>query len=149
MQIAVDTIDVLVRRNTYKNPCTEGVPDYDKKVVQYMLDTVNCKPPYLNSNATLDPCSKQEQLQMLTMLFNNASVTGNIGKFHTVMPPCRSLERISMDFIDVETTQKSMKNKSFMNESVGVFLNFKEWTYKEVRSMRGMDTQALIGKHLI
>ena len=37
MQIAVDTIDVLVRRNTYKNPCIEGVPEYDEKVVQYLL----------------------------------------------------------------------------------------------------------------
>ena len=71
---------------------------------------------------------------------------GNAKRFLTVENPCRSLERISYDAIDVENPQIWMRYNHWLNESVGVPLDFKEWTYKEVKSVRGMDIQALIGK---
>ena len=40
-----------------------------------------------------------------------------------------------------------MKEHSKMtNESVGMILDFKEWNYKEVKNVKGMDPQALIGR---
>ena len=72
---------------------------------------------------------------------------GNGGNFYKVEPPCRSLERIFYDGIDVDTPQKYIEDDPWMNDTVGLMLDFKEWTYKEVKSVRGMDIQALIGKY--
>ena len=48
--------------------------------------------------------------------------------------------------MDIEIRQTWINRYSWLNESVGVVLNFKELTYKEIKSVRGMDIQALIGK---
>ena len=147
MRLSVGTIDVLVRRNTKKNPCVEGVPDYDEKVVNHIMETVKCKPPYWNAIPSLNPCFEQKQLQNITYLFAEAVSTSHTMNFYTVETPCRSLERISIDVMDVQTPQRWLEMYPFMNESVGIMLDFKELIYKEVKNVRGMDTQALIGKY--
>ena len=149
MRLSVGTIDVLVRRNTKKNPCVEGVPNYDDKVVNHMRERVKCKPPYWNSISSLNPCSEQKQLQDITNLFAKAVSTSHTMNFYTIETPCRSLERISIDVMDVQTPQRWIEMFPFMNESVGIMLDFKELIYKEVKNVRGMDTQALIGKYRI
>ena len=146
MRVTVESIDVLVRRNTHYAPCTEGVPEHDQNIIKYVFETVKCKPPYLNSTSTLDPCFQQSQLRWILDAISEAVYNGNAKRFLTVQNPCRSLERISYDSIDVEKPQIWMRYNPWFNDSVGVALDFKEWTYKEVKSVRGMDIQALIGK---
>ena len=53
---------------------------------------------------------------------------------------------VRYDVKDVETPDVWIKKWPWMNTSVGVILNFAEFTYKEVKSVRGMNKQALIGK---
>ena len=79
-------------------------------------------------------------------MISEAICTGNGGEFYTVKPPCRSLERIFFDGIDVETPPKYVEDNPWMNETVGIIFDFKDLTYKEVKSVRGMDIQALIDK---
>ena len=152
MNIAVGSIDVLNRRNTYQYPCIDGIPEYDQKVIDYMLNSVKCKPPYWSAISSLGSCSQQNQLLQFFELINDAFRTGNEGPFHTVKPPCRSLERISTDVIDIELSEGYQKwiedSNPWMNGSIKMFLDFKEWTYKEVKSVRGMDVQTLIGKYI-
>ena len=147
MRLIVENIDVMVRRNTDQKPCIEGAPNYDQDVINYVLGKVNCKPPYLNSTSNLNPCTEQKQLKELGTLIHEAIYMGNGENFYTVKPPCRSLERIFYDGIDVDTPQKYIEDDPWMNDTVGLMLDFKEWTYKEVKSVRGMDIQALIGKY--
>ena len=152
MRLTVTNIDVLVRRSTHEKPCTEGIPEYDRGGQEYILKRVKCKPPCLNNSvSTLDPCSEQKQLREIRGLIFEAMDTGNTKAFYTVKTPCRSLERIYYDGIDQEIPQRWMlNNPSFIiNETVGLFFDFKESTYKEVKSVRGMGTQALIGKYTI
>ena len=119
------------------------------------MANVTCKPPYWNSTAKFAPCSNKKQLKQIYNLLLKAIHIGNTETFYRVESPCRSLERISFDAIDVEISQIWMESwisksgYSLINDSVGIFLDFKEWTYKEVKSIRGMDIQALIGKVLI
>ena len=147
MRVTVDNIDVLVRRNTYQNPCINGIPKYDESVMRYILEKVKCKPPYWNSTSTFDNCSEQKQLKQLSTLIFEAMEIGNIKDFYTVQTPCRSLERVSFDSIDVETPNKWMEQHHWTNDTVGMIIDFREWTYKEVTNMRGMDVQSLIGKY--
>ena len=84
---------------------------------------------------------------MYSSLLSEASHIGSTKTFYTVETPCRSLERVSYDSIDVKPPQNWMKEHSTMtNESVGMILDFKEWNYKEVKNEQGMDPQALIGR---
>ena len=88
---------------------------------------------------------EQRQLQEIAILLNEAFHASSIGTFYTVETPCRSLERIFYDSIDVETPQFLIEKNPWMNESVLMNFEFKEATYKEVKLVRGMDVQALIG----
>ena len=146
MRLTVESTDVLVRRNTHLTPCIEGVPEHDQNILKYVLEKVQCKPPYWNSTSNLDHCSQQKQYRQVIEAIREAFYIGNAKKFFTVENPCRSLERISYDGMDIEIRQTWIKRYPWMNESVGVVLNFKELTYKEIKSVRGMDIQALIGK---
>ena len=151
MNIRLSAIDVVTLRNTHQHPCIDGAPDYDKMVIDYMLDRMKCKPPYWSAISSLVPCSQQKQLQKFHELIHDAFHTGNSGTFHTVKLPCRSLERISIDATDIELSQKYKKwleeTNPWMNGSLKMILNYKDWTYKEVKSVRGMDFQSLIGKY--
>ena len=149
MRLTVESIDVLVRRNTYHTPCIEGAPEHDQTIINYVLEGERCKPPYFNLTSTLEPCSQQKQLRQIYMKIKMAVHNGNAKRFLTAENPCRSLERISYDAIDVESRQTWMQENPWLNESTGVVLDFKELTYKEVKSVRGMDIQALIGKFTI
>ena len=146
MHLTVGQVEVLVQRSSRQRPCIQGAPEYDRKIIEYIMKKVGCKPPYWNSTSTLDPCSQKKQHHKILEEISTAVYNGNAKRSFTVENPCRSLERISYDAIDVDTPQSWMQKSSWLNESVGVVLDFKEWTYKEVKSVRGMDIQALIGK---
>ena len=80
---------------------------------------------------------------------NDAAVSGELEASNVVKTPCRSLESIQYDVMDVETPEKWKKNTTWMNESIGVILDFTELSYKEIKRVRGMDVQALIGKMIL
>ena len=80
---------------------------------------------------------------------NYAAVSGELEASNVVRTPCRSLESIQYDVMDVETPEKWKKNTTWMNESIGVILDFTELSYKEIKRVRGMDVQALIGKVIL
>ena len=146
IRMAVGDIEVSVRRNTNHRPCIEGVPDYDETVMQSAMKKAKCKPPYWNSTSLFAPCTEQKQLKVVEEVLSDAINKGNRGINDMVTPPCRSLEMVHYDVQDVETPEKWIKEYPWMNTSVGVIFEFKEFFYKEVKSVRGMDVQALIGK---
>ena len=148
MRLTVGDIEVRVRRNTYHKPCIEGFPDYDEVVKESLLKRVGCKPPYLNSTPSYRPCKTQEELGDVAKLYINAIIRGNrrLEDMSIAKTPCRSLEMVRSDVQDNEMPDEWIKKYSWMNTSVGVILDFTEFIYKEVKSVRGMDEQALIGK---
>ena len=146
MLLTVGHTEILVRRSTSQSPCIDGIPDYDQEVMQNALKTVGCKPPYWSSKSSLPLCSDKKQLFDINFLVaNDAAENGEM----EVRTPCRSLESIQYDVMDVETPEKWKKNTTWMNESIGVILDFTELSYKEIKRVRGMDVQALIGKVIL
>ena len=146
IRITVGHIEVRVRRNTFYKPCIEGIPDYDEMVKTSMLEKAGCSPPFLNSSPQYGPCTYKEQLWNAWDIYAGAMVRGNRRPHDMVNVPCRILEMINYDVKDVETPDAWIKDYPRLNTSVGVILDFTEFTYKEVRSVRAMDVQALIGK---
>ena len=110
------------------------------------MEKVGCKPPYPNSTPAYAPCTEQKELAKAFQIYQAAIERGNRGLPDTIDIPCRSLRMVRYDVKDVETPDVWIKKWPWMNTSVGVILNFAEFTYKEVKSVRGMNKQALIGK---
>ena len=64
---------------------------------------------------------------------------GNRRPTYMTVNPCRSLERFSYDVEHVQLPQ------IVLNGKLGISFDFTEFTYKEIKTVRGMDIQALIG----
>ena len=141
IEFNVRNTEVIEKRNKYNDPCREGIPmhSFDDEITHWIINTVGCKPPYWKSfNTPLSQCSTLEQFQrtreLLNLVFSNEFKKAN----YTGKLPCRSLERIQYDSQDIET------HKSEFNV-IQLRFNFRDYTYKEVKSVRSMDLQALIG----
>ena len=150
--LTVGHVEVLVERNKKKRPCIEGIPNYDQELIQDVLELVGCKPPYWNSTSSLPSCSKQKELQHFRDWFLEISTRGNKRTWASFEDtPCRRMARIHYDLqtrndpflIDAIEKLNEMK---LNRTTVVIGLDFTEFTYKEVRNIRGMDHQALIGK---
>ena len=137
-------VDIVVERNKPERPCRDGDPHYDQRVIEYLLERIGCKPPYWNSSSSLNSCTEQKQLQEFSKLYAEAALKGIHEPFYSVQPPCRSLERIQYDLVDVETP--ATWKKGIGNVSVGMIIDFKEFTYKEITKLPGMNLQEFIGK---
>ena len=146
MLLTVGHTEILVRRSTNQSPCVNGIPDYDQEVIQNALKIVGCKPPYWSSKSSLPLCSNGKQLYDINFLVANDAAENGEMKVRT---PCRSLESIQYDVMDVETPEKWKRKTPWMNESIGVLLDFTELSYKEIKRVRGMDVQALIGNAIL
>ena len=148
MLLTVGHAEILVRRNSIQTPCVGGIPDYDQKAIKTAIEKVGCKPPYWPTKSSFPPCSNRKQMSDITDTANNAGLSGKLEKSWKNEAPCRSLESIQYDVMDVETPEKWKKKTPWMNDSIGVILDFTDLSYKEIRHVRGMDVQALIGNFL-
>ena len=136
IQLNVAHIDILVRRNRYQNPCIEGAPEYDRQIIDFVMNKVGCKPPFWNSTSSMEPCSEYEQLLDIRSMLMEAFDRGNRRPTYMAVNPCRSLERISYDAKHVEMPELGLNGK------LGFSFDFTEFTYKEIKTVRGMDVQS-------
>ena len=139
MDFNIRNTEVIEKRSKYDMPCTDGIPDFDDEITGWIIHTTGCKPPFWNSYPTSLPvCSTLEQLQnirkLMTLIFSGQFEKAN----YTGQLPCRSLERIQFDAMDIELKEVS-------HSAILLKFRFKEFTYKEVKSVRSMDLQGLIG----
>ena len=150
MEFNIRNAEVIVKRNKYDEPCTEDIPNYDHEIYKWIMNSVGCKPPYWkNFPLTLADCNTIDQLrhakELLKLVFSGKFVEAN----YTGTLPCRSLERIQYDFSDIETPDSDMAKKhKVAHAAVRMKFNFREFTYKEVKSVRSMDLQGLIGNNI-
>ena len=124
----------------YKRPCTEGIPEYDQHLIKWIIKKVGCKPPYWATISSLPLCSIFEEMNSTFELIKSAT-SGNLqSKHYTGVPPCRRLEKIQYEHRDIDLVET--KSQSFT-----IQLNYKEVSYKEIKSVRSMDIQGLIGSN--
>ena len=139
MEFNIRNTEVIEKRNKYDMPCADGIPDFDDEITGWIIHSTGCKPQFWNSfPASLPICSTQEQLQnirkLLTLIFSDQFEKAN----YTGQLPCRSLERIQFEAMDIEM-------KGVKHSAIQLKFRFREFTYKEVKSVRSMDLQGLIG----
>ena len=63
--------------------------------------------------------------------------------------PCRGLERIGYDHVDDKFSDLELADSPVVNESLGFVFYFKDSTYKELKHVKSIDEQSLIGNQNI
>ena len=140
MEFNIRNLEILEHRNKYYDPCMKDIPDFDVQIPKWIMEKIGCKPSYWKSLNTSWPlCSTLEQMANARNLLFSA-VFGTLDEAnYTGILPCRSLEKIQYDVRDIDLPPG--ENQSF----VMLIFNFRDFTYKEVKDVRSMDIQALIG----
>ena len=139
MDFNVRNIEIFERRNKYKEPCIKGIPDNDEQIQQWITQKINCKPPYWNSSSEMPPCSNRHELKKANDFILSALDRGIKSLDRKEKVPCRSIEKIQYDFRDIDMENNDGSPK------VQIDVNFRESTYKEIKNIRSMDLQGLIG----
>ena len=150
MEFNIRNAEVFAKRNKYNEPCIEDSPNFDQEISEWIMSSVGCKPPFWkNFPLNIADCSTFDQLrhvrQLLELVFSEKFEEAN----YTGTMPCRSLERIQYDFQDIEIPDSDMQRlHQVPHSAVKLRFNFREFTYKEVKSVRSMDLQGLIGNNI-
>ena len=84
-------------------------------------------------------CTNQGELKKANELLFSALDRGIKSLSSKEKGPCRSIEKIQYDFREI-----NMENND-MSPRVQMDVNFRESTYKEIKNIRSMDLQGLIG----
>ena len=142
MHFRVRGIEVLERRNKYRKPCGMKFPDLDSMIKDSVLKEISCKPPFWNSSSSLPLCSNQEKIKNATNLINKLLYDDANRAASLKSLPCRGLEKIQYDLVEEDIPEALL---SVFNGSVSIYFEFTESTYKELKHVRNMDIQALIG----
>ena len=135
-QVSVSNVEVSQKRSKYKEPCTTGFPNNDHQIIQWITNKIGCNPPYWKFASQLPLCSSKEELQEATTLFVSATTKNSN---YTEDQPCRGLEKIQFDTLDIDW------ENDYETPWVQFQIIFDEFSYKEVKSVRSMDEQTLIG----
>lgn len=170
----IRNVEILERRNTNENPCNEGFPDKDGQIKDFVLNNVGCKPPYWNSSSSVPLCTTSKQIKDAADLVKKVAFGFDRRGLHLNSLPCRTLEKIQYDAhdtdihvfhlgvakpgskhfeeilernqIDAKEYLKFLESHIHRNSSyLSLLFYFKEDTYKEIKHIREMDHQALIG----
>ena len=172
MHFNIRDVEVLERRNSNINQCDEGSPDLDGQIKDFVLDKVGCKPPYWNSSSSVPLCSTHKQIKAAADLVERVAFGFDKLGAHMKSIPCRTLEKIQYDARDIpwpifspltpgskhvediiERNHLDAKKYFVFLDSIirrntsymMLWFDFKDDTYKEIKNIRDMDEQALIG----
>ena len=147
MHFYVRGIEVLEKRSKYNKPCDIEFPDLDYLLIESALKKLGCRPPYWKnvSLLSLPDCSSHEKMQQASKMAFGLIYDDVEREAMLESMPCRGLERIHYDVYDEPFTDQNFYSNPILNGSLGIFVEFKEKTYKELKHVRSMDEQALIG----
>ena len=148
MRFNIKGMEVLEKRYKRNKPCALGLPDFDALVIQEVLMKLGCKPPYWaawKSPTPLPTCRDLNKMEEARKLVTNLTYSYDIQEDDMSSAPCRGLERIDFDHFDDEFSDEELSVFPVMNESLGFVFYFKDSTYKELKHVKSMDGQSLIG----
>ena len=148
MRFNIKGMEVLERRYKRNKPCATGLPDFDDLVIQEVLTKLGCKPPYWaswKSSTPLPTCKEVNKMGEAAKLVANLTYSYETQEDIMSSAPCRGLERIDFDHFDDEFSDEELSVSPVLNETLGFYFYFKESTYKELKHVKSIDEQSLIG----
>ena len=150
MRFNIKGMEVLEKRNKRNKPCTTGLPDFDDLFIQEVFTKLECKPPYWaswKSSTPLPTCRDVNKMEEAAKLVNNLTYSYEIQEDIMSSVPCRGLERINYDHSDDTFSDAELSRAPILNDTLGLYFYFKESTYKELKHVKSIDEQSLIGNY--
>ena len=129
LQVSVESIDVVKRRNKYQEPCNSDLRGHDNITLARMLAYVGCAPAHWNTESLLPKCNTQKQYLKANWFYQD---------FEEEMPPCQSIERLIKTLS--ARSCKIMPDTNFFLDFV-----FHDPVYKEINVLRAYGFQSLVG----
>ena len=136
MAFDVLSVDVVEKISTRVSPCKEGNRDYDTEERHSLKNRLGCKPPYWNSSSSSPLCTSKDELQMASKNFSATL----LGYDKHAIKPCRRFENIVHTYEDIETPV------GWDNSSLIMIFDYSTPHYKELKGVKNMELQTLIGK---
>ena len=124
MMLYVKEVEVLRMRSKPQAPCTNSRP-YDDVLVQHIIDSLNCTPPYFNSQTKMPVCKTKQSLRKASLQFNNIFYG-----IEVLNPPCKQVLNIDSSY--VERPSSSLLAKGLSNE---LRVLYRPRTYREIRQI--------------
>ena len=140
----VKAVKIVQLRNKYSKPCTGGIPDHDDETIQWIIEKIGCKAPFWNSTSKMPLCSTKKELQKTTKLMYKLLQWNLKSLNYTREVPCRGLEKYQFEYTDIDLKEDENTLRNF-TPRLRLEITFKDWSYKEIKNVRSLDRQSLIG----
>ena len=128
MNFIITSVDVLKRRNKRSRKCIEDAVEYDHEIMKNHLNSIGCKPIYLNVEGNFTVCQEKEQIERA---FFDINLVQNYWT-----PPCTTLQNVNYRYEEIDQT--STKDKFVVQLALPS-------TFKEILQVKAVDIQTVIG----
>ena len=147
----IDSIKVIRRRNTLRNPCNKEWKRDDDMILTKIIETAGCKPAYWFVDGNYSVCNDPEKMKSAyipNIMYRNASF------FKRFDEPCDEVQTLTFNIKDVQRGLKdntdkgpAIEKKSNQSEVIlsQILFIFKSTKYEEIRQLRAFDFESLIG----
>ena len=138
-------MEILTERSKLAQECIAGYPNYDGQMIMNIVQSLGCRPPYVSSLKTnLSMCTTRQQFvaaQQLHMGQLGVSKLDRpqIGLSNLDFLPCRDMQKLHFSVMEMP----EMGNRT--TPSMTIVFQQKDVTYKEIKKVREMGIQALVG----
>ena len=133
MLFTITSMEIGQRRSDGQSPCNADVSNSDTALKHRIVASEGCKPPYWSQISNLPQCWKMKQMKAINSKIHEAM------QFDDEIQPCRSLETLQYDMIDIDEEEEAKE------PSIKVLIYYKIFTYKQIKRVRAMDMQTFIG----
>ena len=101
MNFNLQNIEVISDRNKWKEPCLQGVPNYDEHMYEKMMkdERVGCKPPYWTSKENRSLCSNSSSMRRISNVLLGLRTFVPDDLEHL---PCRKLTKLEFDYTEMD-----------------------------------------------
>ena len=131
--IYISNIEILIRRRKTPTSCT-SIMNYDKWIIEEIISSVGCFPPYWNTSMRLPACNATKQLRQISNTFWDRFY-GNAAR----IPPCITMQHIDLEYLDSEPWEGDNENHLYFP------IFFRDKSYKEIKQARQYELRDLLG----
>ena len=156
MHFGISNVEILHRRKKGRERCYDW-KRYDFRVIDDVMRSVGCQPPYWKSKLGLPSCRSQQELRNLRVQWWSKNVQDE--RFQKYFPPCIEITKMDVSFEEVSAEELSKQGLGYeavddrfikkAGTARGWFvINTSLWqsaSFKEIRKVRAYSFQSMIG----